>query len=139
MGRRRSKGRVNLLQTLKTASRGAFQITGVLEVDLGAFAEEFAVELAAQIRNNLSSATRPDGKGAMPGRKSDGRPRGEGAAIVQTIAAAQKSETSWTIAAVEDVPGHLRRILKKVPLRPSSKSAAWQAALAAAMAELLTE
>jgi hypothetical protein len=91
---------------------------GQLEIDEVAFVGRLANAVATVMGQNLFRGDQPDGSGAMPGRKLDGRPRGMGAAIARALAAVQTGPLEWTIAAHKEIQGHLARIMREVPLRP---------------------
>jgi hypothetical protein len=98
-----------------------------LEIDIGAVAVALGEAWAADMRENLLAGRRPDGKGSMPARQGGGR-RGEGTGTVASISLRWgKNSNRMVIAADEENPGTLRRILRGILFRPPMTSARIQA------------
>lgn len=91
---------------------------GVIEIDEAVFLELFARAIGTTMGANLSQGLRPDGSGPMPGRKLDGRPRGEGAAVVRNLFPKLVGPGVQLIAAHRERLGHLARIMGNVPFHP---------------------
>lgn len=104
------------------ASKGGvrFQWSGpkTIEFDLTAYARRIAAMSCTVMGDNLFKGWRPDGSGLMPARKKDGRPRGQGSRISQALSFRPVGKNAFKIAAWEEQPGHLKRILGDVPLKP---------------------
>lgn len=98
---------------------GAAQEASKFNVDLGAVMVAYGEAIAADIRENLTAGIRPDGKGPMPPRESDGAGRGTGTGTVASISVRWgQAKNRMVIAADEDVRGTLARILRGIPFRP---------------------
>lgn len=104
------------------ASRGPVrvEVTGprAIEFDEQGFIGRIADAWAAVMKQNLYNGMRPDGAGGMPGREKDGKPRGQGAEILQTIHSERRGGLDFRIEPYEKTPGHLSRILREVPFTP---------------------
>lgn len=90
---------------------------GRIEIDEEKLAELIARATAFVMGENLFAGRRPDGRGAMPGRQRDGRPRGMGALVARALAPLKVGPLTYVIAAHRERAGHLARILQEVPLR----------------------
>lgn len=101
----------DLLEALGPAWTG-----GNITADTDRFEETYANAQAASIAKNLSEGNRPDGTGSMPISRTSKRPRGQGSRTAASIKARKRGPGNWVIAADEDVPGKLGRILKGIPL-----------------------
>lgn len=108
-------------QTLN-APKGAVRVEisgpSAIEFDEKAFLGRITNAMAAAMRANLANGIRPDGAGGMPGRERDGKPRGMGAQILETIQSHEIGTLDWRVAPNEKHPGHLSRILREVPFTP---------------------
>lgn len=91
---------------------------GRVELDETKYVDLIARGVAAAMGANIHNGLRPDGKGPMPGRKKDGRPRGQDSLISRALAALQIGPRTWIIAAHQERLGHLARILQEVPFLP---------------------
>lgn len=99
-------------------------VPAVISVDMGAVAVALATAWAEDMRENMLAGKRPDGKGPMPRRKSDGAPRGTNTNTVASIKLIwSKGSNRMAIAASEDTRGTLKRILRGIPFRPPLTSA----------------
>lgn len=95
-----------------------------IPVNVGEVALAMAQAWADDMRENLQKGLRPDGKGKMPKRKTDGQPRGYGTDTVASIAVKWgTAKNRLVICAQEDDPGTLARILRGIPLKPPATSA----------------
>jgi hypothetical protein len=115
---------------------------GKINIDEVKLLELVARAIAITMGRNLNNGIRPDGSGAMPPRKYDGKPRGLGAQIALALAPIKVGTIAWLIAAHREKAGHLARLMAGVPfsapplepIRAAVKSA-WRAALDLAGAE----
>jgi hypothetical protein len=109
-----------LRQTLGSQS-GPVAVTasgGVIDINEEGLAADVAEGLAQAMASNIEHGMRPDGRGPMPGRKRDGRPRGIGAGILKSIHARRVGPMQFVIRAWRETPGQLGRILREVPFVP---------------------
>lgn len=90
---------------------------GQVEVDEVEFIGRVADAAAHTMGANLYAGRTPDGAGAMPGRKKDGKPRGFASQIARALAARLIGPGTWFIAAHKEIQGHLARIMQDVPLK----------------------
>lgn len=86
-----------------------------VEIDEQVFADALAKGVAARMGRNIRKGLKSDGSGPMPGRKKDGRPRGKGSRIAMAISPKKTADLEYEIAAHQELPGHLARILRGVP------------------------
>lgn len=109
---------------IKAVPGGERLLVDPIVVDVGAVAVAVANAWAEDMRENMLAGKRPDGKGPMPRRKLDGRPRGEGTRTVSSIRARWSGSLNrLVIAADEDDRGTLARVLRGIPFRPPLVSA----------------
>lgn len=109
---------------IKALPGGERYLVEPMLVDVGAVALAVANAWAEDMRENLLAGRRPDGKGAMPMVKEGGRHRGEGTGTVSSIRARWSGSLNrLVVAADEDDPGTLARILRGIPFRPPLVSA----------------
>lgn len=119
----------------RNAGKGQVWTGGKIDTNPTPFLELVVRAIAAKMGLNLFNGIRPDGSGSMPGRKSDGEPRGKGSKIARALHPRKLSDREWFIAAHLERPGHLARIMGDVPLKPpplkeirDAVSRAWRAA-----------
>lgn len=91
---------------------------GVLEIDEAVFLELFARAVGTTMGANLHNGLKPDGSGPMPGRRSDGEPRGRGARIARNLFPKLIAPGTYLISAHRERLGHLARIMGGVPFHP---------------------
>ncbi len=96
---------------------------GQIEVNETEFISRVADAAATVMGQNLYKGLTPDGSAAMPGRKKDGKPRGQASNIARALASVSISAGVWLIAAHREIQGHLARIMQDVPLRAPPFSA----------------
>lgn len=133
---------IDLFEEFNQAMGGTTRAQSLL-IDLDVLGHHLAEAMAEDIRNNLSRGIQPDGSGAMPPRKKDGKGRGEGTAVAQSIRA-RKEENRYIIAADTEEKGEgakdprvLKKLLDGVPLAPDWNGPALQRVIANAV-ELAT-
>ncbi len=102
-----------------TSGKGARAIWagGKIEINEEALIGQLADALATVMGQNLNRGYQPDGLGSMPGRKKDGKPRGQGSAISLALASVPQGNLTWLIAAHRERAGHLARIMQEVAFR----------------------
>lgn len=92
-------------------------IGSTVEIQEDEFVSRIADAFATAMGQNLYRGLKPDGSGPMPGRKSDGKPRGMGSAIARAIASRARGDRTWFIAAHRETEGHLSRIMQDVEFK----------------------
>jgi hypothetical protein len=92
--------------------RAVWRGVAAIDVDEDVFVGRTAGALAFAMGAHLHRGRRTDGRGAMPARQKDGRPRGVGSQIAMRITAQQVRRLTWRIAPPREIPGHLARIMQ---------------------------